>query len=412
MRRLLTILLLAGVTAHGQIDNPVTASSATFATNVRVNGTLGVSNTATFATNVSIRALTSVQTNSSGPTGFLLTLPDSANVLRVTNAFAIRNIANGRLGALYYLINQSGSSFAIENTNGITVQGGKSLTLANNEVATLIATGATNVSVAGRGDLTDIALGGTANTAPSQTASSGSSLMTRGLSDGRYFGFSGLQIVPAEFSRASQNLTNGGSIATGRGTIRITSAITNGSGGGLTFSDARIFLTTQGHHTAYQGYGIYAISPQLGATNDTVFGIFYGSSPANGVPSFEPLSTNGYSVQWRNNGTNQLRYLYKNGTNEVSGPWTSLPTASSSSVQFAGVNTTNGFRVIYKRPTGLGATDWTVLTNVAVSWTWASSNSAGAGFSAVAFIRTNTTLTNSVFTDVGEFGLIIGGENL
>jgi len=68
---------------------------------------------------------------------------------------------------------------------GITIDGAQNLTLSPNESATLVATGPTNVSVANRGDLTDVALGGTANTAPSQTASSGSSLMTRDLLDAR-----------------------------------------------------------------------------------------------------------------------------------------------------------------------------------------------------------------------------------
>jgi hypothetical protein len=199
MNRLLTILLLAAGVAYGQIDNPPTTFPlpATFSTNVTVSGT------ATFATNVSVAgilsvgslntatpatwALDAVQTNSSGPSSFILTLPDTGNVIRVTNTSVIRNIANGRLGAFYYVINQSSGTIPIENTNGITVQGGRTLTLAQNEVATLVATGPTNVSVAGRGDLTDVALGGTLNTAPSQTnAASASSLMTRGLSDARY----------------------------------------------------------------------------------------------------------------------------------------------------------------------------------------------------------------------------------
>jgi hypothetical protein len=74
----------------------------------------------------------------------------------------------------------------ISNVGGITVQGGTPLTLGANQAATLVATGATNASVAARGDLNDVALGGTANTAPSQTADSGAHLMTRGLSDDRY----------------------------------------------------------------------------------------------------------------------------------------------------------------------------------------------------------------------------------
>ena len=167
---------ITNVNVNGSL---VGTGPATFSTNVTVNGSLTVGSLAT--TTPSTWALDAVQTNSSGATSFLLTLPDNGNVIRVTNASVIRNIANGRLGAFYYLVNQSGSSFAIDNTNGITVQGGKSLTLAPNEVATLVATGPTSVSVAARGDLTDVALGGTANTAPSQTASSASSLMTRDL---------------------------------------------------------------------------------------------------------------------------------------------------------------------------------------------------------------------------------------
>ena len=381
---------------------------ATFATNVTINGNLSVGSLTT--TTPSTWALDATQT--AADTNGILALPSNANVIRLTNNNAISGVSGGVLGAFYYLVNQTTNAVTISNVGGITVQGGTPLTLGANQAATLVATGATNASVAARGDLTDVTLGGTLNKAPLQTADSADSLMTRSLSDGRYSGFTGLQILPMEYSRASQNLTNGGGISIARGNVRLTSGVTNGSGAGLTFADARIFLTTQGQHTAYQGYGIYAQCGILGATNDTVYGIFYGSAPANGVPSFEPLSTNGYSVQLRNNGTNQLRYVYKNGTNEVSGPWTSLPSASSTSVQFAGINTTNGFRVLYRRPDGLATTGWTVLTNVAVSWTWAGSNSAGAGFSAISFIRTNTTSTNSLFNDAGEFGYIIGGENL
>jgi hypothetical protein len=78
---------------------------------------------------------------------------------------------------------------------GITIDGAQNLTLSPNESATLVATGHPNVSVAARGDLTDVALGGTANTAPSQTASSGSSLMTRDLGDVRYGEFPSGQTV-------------------------------------------------------------------------------------------------------------------------------------------------------------------------------------------------------------------------
>ena len=168
-------------------------------------------------------------------------------------------------------------------------------------------------------------------------------------------------------------------------------------------------FSTQGTSTAKEGYGVYALTPVLGANTDVLFGIFYGSALANGVSSFEPLSTNGYSVQLRNNGTNQLRYVYKNGTNEVSGPWTSLPSASSSLVEIAAVNTTNGFRVLYRRPGGIGTPDWTTLTNVEVAWI--NSSYVGSVFGGIGVIRTNTA-TNVAVYDPHEWGFIIGGENL
>jgi hypothetical protein len=124
-------------------------------------------------------------TQTAAATNGVLTLPDNANVLRLTNANTISSVTNGRLGAFYYLVNQATNAVTISNVGGITIDGAQNLTLSPNESATLVATGPTNVSVANRGDLTDVALGGTANTAPSQTASSASSLMTRNLYDER-----------------------------------------------------------------------------------------------------------------------------------------------------------------------------------------------------------------------------------
>ena len=175
MKRLLTILLLAVSTAYGQIDNPSVITSLTDLTVKSINTSEPVT-----------WALDAVQTASDGPTSFRLVLPDNANVLRLTNNYPISDISNGRLGAFYYLINESGSPITINNTNGITVQGGTDLTLAPNQAATLVATGATNASVAARGDLNDVTLGGTLNIAPAQTADSADSLMTRSLSDARY----------------------------------------------------------------------------------------------------------------------------------------------------------------------------------------------------------------------------------
>ena len=132
------ILLVAATTAYGQINNPISSL------NDLTVRSLTTSEPVTWA-------LDAVQTASLGPTSFRLVLPDNANVLRLTNNYPISDISNGRLGAFYYLINESGSPITINNTNGITVQGGTPLTLGVNEAATLVATAATNVSVVNRG---------------------------------------------------------------------------------------------------------------------------------------------------------------------------------------------------------------------------------------------------------------------
>jgi hypothetical protein len=170
-------------------------NSVTFS-NITANGTLGVSNTAAFATNVSVAGNLTVKslvtsdpvniildaTQTSAATNGVLTLPDNANLIRLTNNNAISAVTNGRLGSFYYLVNQATNAVTLSNVGGITVQGARNLVLAPNQAATLVATTATNVAVASQGSLTDVALGGTLNTAPQQTnASSASSLMTRDL---------------------------------------------------------------------------------------------------------------------------------------------------------------------------------------------------------------------------------------
>jgi hypothetical protein len=164
-------------------DELAVVGAATFSTNVTVNGNLSVGSLTT--TTPSTWALDATQT--AAATNGILALPSNANVIRLTNNNAISGVSGGVLGAFYYLVNQTTNAVTISNVGGITVQGGTPLTLGANQAATLVATGATNASVAARGDLNDVTLGGTANTAPSQTASSGASLMTRDLSDDRYF---------------------------------------------------------------------------------------------------------------------------------------------------------------------------------------------------------------------------------
>ena len=199
----------SNITATGSL---AVSNAATFSTNVTVNGNISVGSLTT--TTPSTWALDATQT--AAATNGILALPSNANVIRLTNNNAISGVSGGVLGAFYYLVNQTTNAVTISNVGGITVQGGTSLTLGANQAATLVATGATNASVAARGDLNDVALGGTANTAPSQTASSGSSLMTRDLGDVRYLPSFG-EYMDGTFYRQTMadwmptRVTNGGS---------------------------------------------------------------------------------------------------------------------------------------------------------------------------------------------------------
>ena len=173
----------------------------TSATNFRTAIGLGATNDVTFSNvtvngNISVGSLTTTTpstwaldaTQTAAATNGRLTLPSNANVIRLTNNNAISSVTNGVLGAFYFIVNQATNAVTISNVGGITIDGAQNLTLSPNESATLVATGATNASVAARGDLNNVTLTGVDNLATQQTASSGASLMTRGLSDLRYLG--------------------------------------------------------------------------------------------------------------------------------------------------------------------------------------------------------------------------------
>jgi hypothetical protein len=136
------------------------STGMTVASNAIVGGTLAVSNTATFATNVTVAGSLSVGSfttttpstlaldaaQTAADTNGVLALPDNANVLRLTNANTISAVSNGRLGAFYFLLNQSGTNVVISNSATITARGATNITLGANQSATLISTTSTNAT--------------------------------------------------------------------------------------------------------------------------------------------------------------------------------------------------------------------------------------------------------------------------
>ena len=366
MNRLLTILLLLGATAHGQIDNPPTsvnivdstatgravltatnaAAAATaiglgttnavtfaditgdrvyasefrnleynfevipeenvfrqnnntifswtstnasfpvsvsFATNVTVNGNISVGSLTT--TTPSTWALDATQT--AAATNGILALPSNANVIRLTNNNAISSVTNGVLGAFYFIVNQATNAVTISNVGGITIDGAQNLTLSPNESATLVATGATNASVAARGDLNDVALGGTQNTAPSQTASSGSSLMTRALTDQRQIDrmIAGPRMVWLTTFTGWETAVSGGSVAQNiflrpsSGTNQWNYAIARSWQSGELFTGSADVL----NFSKAGGYGTALYSPGANYRDGT--GIIYLGAAYDYVPS-------------------------------------------------------------------------------------------------------------------------------
>jgi hypothetical protein len=127
----------AGATALGL----GTTNSVTFS-NVTTTGTLTVKSLAT--TDPVSWALDAVQI--AADTNGVIALPDTANILRLTNANTISAVSNGRLGAFYFLLNQSGTNVVISNSATITARGATNITLGANESATLISTTATNAT--------------------------------------------------------------------------------------------------------------------------------------------------------------------------------------------------------------------------------------------------------------------------
>jgi hypothetical protein len=127
----------AGATALGL----GTTNSVTFS-NVTTTGTLTVKSLAT--TDPVSWVLDAVQI--AADTNGVIALPDTANILRLTNANTISAVSNGRLGAFYFLLNQSGTNVVISNSATITARGATNITLGANQSATLITTTATNAT--------------------------------------------------------------------------------------------------------------------------------------------------------------------------------------------------------------------------------------------------------------------------
>ena len=168
MNRLLTILLLLGATAHGQINNPPTSVNIVDAT-ATGRAVLTAANAAGAATAVG---------------------------LGTANDVTFNRVQVG--GATFTADEFSGGNFAITADHALTFASGGTpgATLTNLGLGAADNVTFSNITASGTLGVTGNAtFSGTANLAPSQTADSGSSLMTRDLSDVRYGNFQYLKMA-------------------------------------------------------------------------------------------------------------------------------------------------------------------------------------------------------------------------
>jgi hypothetical protein len=159
MNRLLTILLLLAATAHGQINNPPTSVNIVDAT-ATGRAVLTAANAAAAATAVGLGTANDVTFNRVQVGGATFTADDfSGGNFEITAGHALTFASGGTPGATL-------TNLGLGAANNVTFS---------------------NITASGTlGVTSNATFSGTANLAPSQTADSGSSLMTRDLSDARY----------------------------------------------------------------------------------------------------------------------------------------------------------------------------------------------------------------------------------
>jgi hypothetical protein len=341
--------LLQGETAiFSYSSNSATVSvPATFSTNVSIAGSLTVGSFTT--TTPSTWALDATQT--AAATNGVLTLPSNANVIRLTNNNAISSVTNGVLGAFYYLVNQATNAVTISNVGGITIDGAQNLTLSPNESATLVATGPTNVSVANRGDLTDVALGGTANTAPSQTASSGSSLMTRELTDNNpLWALGSVRPMGAfAFGNSGAPATSAESVTRGGATVT-TGTNTNGYGRASLYQGINDATSFSGQGIRFtQSITASAILSTLPRTNGVVRLIVGGNGGVPAAANADALAVRGFGVEFEVDPSGfKMRLFAHNGTSYTNSAYTAGIANSSVPPQHVIISSqTNGVISLY-----------------------------------------------------------------
>jgi hypothetical protein len=312
MNRLLTILLLAAGTAYGQIDNPPTSVNIVDST-ATGRAVLTATNAAAAATAVGLGTTNAVSFDS----------------------LTIGALSGDPLNVDFYQIESPSFNFFFDWEERRLAQGGNTIFSWNSTNASFAVpvSFATNVTVGGTLAATgNVTLSGVNNTATAQTASSASSLMTRGLSDARLSPMPMTpQIIPW-FYNGTLNVTR---VTNGSATLGTLAAYpnisvsTNAGDSGAMIMIGDVWGAVDSAANPWNAVGkSVIIQGRLASTSSNAVARFVWSSSTNWPTIMTNLGTNGISnlgwaVETRNSGgSNEARLIVNGSTNKSESAWT------------------------------------------------------------------------------------------
>jgi hypothetical protein len=293
MNRLLTILLLLAATAHGQINNPPTSVNIVDAT-ATGRAVLTAANAAGAATAVGLGTANDVTFNRVQVGGATFTADEfSGGNFEITAGYALTFASGGTPGATL-------TNLGLGAANNVTFS---------------------NITASGTLGVTGNAtFSGTANLAPSQTASSGSSLMTRDLVDNAAAYDASFGPTYAAFTQTTNSATAAARLVAGLGVQ--TGSATNGRScvalgenfwNNPSFSGALLPSTKA---IDFYLHGVTIVSPAN--TNWVARVIFGQGQPTTRIPPAageDAVTSRSWGVEFYNNGTNNVSCLFwHNGT--------------------------------------------------------------------------------------------------
>jgi hypothetical protein len=401
MKLRLLILLAAALAASPAAGQTIkslgyntTNGNIVAATNVTFTNSVG------FATNAQAATRTNLGGTTVGDSVFTATNAAAAATaigLGTANDVTFNRVQVG--GATFTADDFSGGNFEITAAHALTFASGGTpgATLTNLGLGAANNVTFSNITASGTLGVTGNAtFSGTANLAPSQTASSGSSLMTRDLGDARFSPMPMTpQIIPWFYngSLSVTRVTNGSATFGTSAAYPTINLTTNASDSGATILIDQVWGAVDSAANPWNAVGrSVIIQGRLASTGTNAVARFVWSSSANWPTIMTNLGTNGISnlgwaVETRKTGVWETRLIVHGATNISESEWTPIGynPGNDSSLMVVG---RAGFTSLYWTSTGepFSRTPLITVTNQ-IGGSISGAFQGGLGFS---IINTNT----------------------